>query len=79
MAIKRITISVPVQLAARVKKAAGAGPVSEWVTAAIEERLEDAELERLWDAYCRDVSPTREEQRQARAMLGRLTKRRRVA
>ncbi|MBX3189773.1 MAG: hypothetical protein KF819_22295 [Labilithrix sp.] len=74
MAIKRITISVPERVAARIKKAAGSAPVSAWVTDAIEDRLEDAELERAWAAFVRDVKPTREEARRAHAMYERLLK-----
>ncbi|MBK8593320.1 MAG: hypothetical protein IPN77_30250 [Sandaracinaceae bacterium] len=36
MTIKRITISVPSEVAARIKKAAGKTPVSAWVTGVIE-------------------------------------------
>jgi hypothetical protein len=77
MSIKRITISVPAVVAARIKSAAGAKPVSTWVTEVIEERLEDAELERLWQEFYRSVAPTPEQARRAEAMLGRLTRRKR--
>lgn len=74
MSIKRITISVPDRVAARIKKAAGSTPVSAWVTDVIEDRLEDAELERAWADYLRDVKPSREESRRAEAIFKRLTK-----
>lgn len=74
MSIKRITISVPESVAARIKKASGSTAVSAWVTHVIEERLEDAELERAWREYLRDVNPSRGESRRADAMFKRLTK-----
>jgi hypothetical protein len=74
MSIKRITISVPAAVATRIKKAAGAAPVSSWVTDVIEERLNDEELERQWQNFYRDVSPTRADVSGARAMFKRLTK-----
>jgi len=82
MAIKRITISVPEAVAARIKRAAGAAPVSAWVTGLIEEYLDDAELERKWEAFYREVNPSRKEVRRAETMFRRLTKanrRKRVA
>ncbi len=73
MAIKRITISVPADVAARIKKAAGSTPISAWVTDRIEEHLDDAELERLWTAFYREVAPAREDTRAAAAILKRAT------
>lgn len=74
VAIKRITISVPEEVAARIKKAAGTVPVSTWVTDLVEEHLEDGELEKQWEAFYRDVSPTREDIRRADAIFKRITK-----
>jgi hypothetical protein len=74
MSIRRITISVPVEVAARIKKAAGKAPVSAWVTGVIEDRLDDAELERLWQEFYRSVRPRREDVRRADAILRRLMK-----
>ena len=79
MTIRRITISVPEAVARRIKRAAGRGPVSSWVTSLVEEHLDDAELERAWAAFCEDVKPTRADARRADAMFKRLTKRRRHA
>ena len=81
MSIKRITLSVPEAVATRIKKAAGAKPVSAWVTELIEDHLDDVELERQWEAFYRDVNPSAKEVRRARLILDRLTKpgRRRVA
>lgn len=74
MPIKRITISVPASVAARIKRAAGESSVSAWVTDVIEEHLEDAELEHLWQQYYRDVAPEKQDARQADALFQRLTK-----
>ena len=75
MSIKRITISVPAKVASRIKKAAGSMPVSTWVNDAIEERLNDAELEQQWREFYRDVSPSRKDVGRADLMFKRLTKR----
>ena len=74
MGIKRITISVPAEVAARIKKAAGGTPISAWVTDRIEEHLEDAELDRMWTEFYEDVAPTREDTRAAAAIFKRLAK-----
>jgi hypothetical protein len=77
MAIRRITISVPENVAVRIKRAAGRQPVSSWVTAVIDEKLDDAELERQWEAFYRDVAPKRDDIRRADASARGLTRRRR--
>ena len=74
MAIKRITISVPEEVAKRIEKAAGKAPVSAWLTELVDEHLNDAELERQWADFVRDVAPTAADVRRAEAMLGRLVK-----
>ncbi len=74
MTIRRITISVPEEVAKRIKKAAGPTPVSSWVTSVIEEHLDDAELERLWREFYRDVNPRGAAVRRADAMFQRLKK-----
>lgn len=51
MTIKRITISVPEDLAEKIKDAAGDKPVSAWVTALIERELDEERLDRLWDEW----------------------------
>jgi len=75
MAIRRITISVPEQVAARIKKAAGSTPVSAWVTSLIEDHLDDTELDRLWQEFYRDVNPGREARRKADAIMKRARRR----
>ena len=74
MSIRRITISVPKEVAGRIKRAAGKQPVSAWVTDVIEERLDDAELERQWDAFYREVAPKRSDSRRADTLFRRLTR-----
>ena len=73
MRIHRITISVPAAIATRIKKAAGVTPVSAWVTGVIEEHLEDEELERLWQDFCRSVHPKRRDIQRANAIFRRVT------
>jgi hypothetical protein len=77
MSIRRITISVPADVAVRIKKAAGKLPVSAWVTGVIEEHLDDADLERLWDEFYRSVRPDARDVRRANAVFRQLTRPRR--
>jgi hypothetical protein len=74
MSIKRITISVPSDVASRIKKAAGRVPVSAWVTDVIEEHLDDTALEKQWQRFHADVKPKPADVRRASAMLRRMTK-----
>jgi hypothetical protein len=74
MAIKRITISVPANVAARIKKAAGKKPVSAWLTELVEEHLDDTELQRQWESFYRDVAPTPADIEKAEAIYKRLMK-----
>lgn len=74
MTIQRITISVPAALARRLRKAASATSVSAWVTGVIEERLDDAELDRIWEEFCRSVRPRPADVRRANALFKRLTR-----
>jgi hypothetical protein len=74
MAIKRITISVREDVAKRIRKAAGKKPVSSWVTDLIEERLDDAELNRQWEEFYRDVNPGPRAEQKAKKILDELTK-----
>ncbi|HVJ14662.1 MAG TPA: hypothetical protein VM686_04450 [Polyangiaceae bacterium] len=74
MSIKRITISVPTAVATRIKKAAGTKPVSAWVTDVIEEHLDDAELERQWQAFYREVKPSQRDVQRAEAIFKRASR-----
>jgi hypothetical protein len=77
MSLRRITISVPSSVAARIKKAAGSTSVSAWVTGVIEDHLDDVELERMWDEFYRSVRPRPADARRAEALLRRLSRGRR--
>jgi hypothetical protein len=77
MSTRRITISVPTKVAARMKKAAGDASVSAWVTGLIEERLNDAELERQWNEFYKSIHFRPEDVRRAEAILRGLRKPRR--
>jgi hypothetical protein len=79
MTIRRITISIPEAVARKIKRAAGRAPVSSWLTALVEEHLDDRALDRAWAEFCRDVKPTRPDSKRADALFSRLTKRRRKA
>jgi hypothetical protein len=72
MSIERVTLSVPTEIAARLKKAAGTTPVSAWVAALIEERLDQAELEAQFRAFCVRHAPTERDAVKASAILARL-------
>ena len=75
MTLKRITISVSEEVASRIRTAAGDTPVSTWVTDVLEEHLDEADLERYWQDFYRDVKPSRQDVRRAKSTLQRLTKR----
>jgi hypothetical protein len=61
MAAVRITLSVPDELAAQIKSAAGQGTVSGWVVKVIEEYFaEDEELERQFGEWL-DAHPVDDE------------------
>ena len=72
MPIARVTISLPVDLARRVKKAAGKKPVSAWLAKLIEDRLSDEEYERLLKEHFTDFPMTRAERRAGDEMFERL-------
>ncbi|MBI4951828.1 MAG: hypothetical protein HY908_07320 [Myxococcales bacterium] len=74
MTIRRITISVPEEVARRIKRAASQRSVSAWVTQVLEESLGRAELERAWEAFYREVAPSRQAVRRADAIFELLTK-----
>jgi hypothetical protein len=70
MAAVRITLSVPDELAARIKKAAGDGTVSGWVVKVIEEWFdEDEELERQFDEWLEAHPVDEETQREVNAEI----------
>ena len=58
MAIRRLTLSIPEELADRIKQAAGDRPVSAWVTDRLEADLNEAELEQQWIEFYDSLNPT---------------------
>jgi hypothetical protein len=72
MAIRRITISVPEELAERIKQAAGDKPVSQYVTETLEKELSDDELQRQWEEFYRSLPPNPEADMKAAEMFERL-------
>jgi post-segregation antitoxin (ccd killing protein) len=74
MSTRRVTISVPEEVALRMRDAAGDESISAWVTSAIEAKLEDAEAERLWQAFYASVAPSRADVRRGDALFQRLTR-----
>lgn len=77
MTIRRITISVPEETAKKIKTAAGKTPVSAWITELVEERLSDAEVDRLFAEVYREAAPTPADKRRAAEIFERITKPRR--
>jgi len=77
MTIARVTFSTPAATLRKIKRAAGKRGVSAWLTEMVEERLGEQELERLWESFCKDVTPTAAETRRADAIFTRGTRARR--
>lgn len=76
MAAVRITLSVPDELAARIKAAAGSGTVSGWIVKIIKEYLaEDAELERRFDEWLEANPPSEEATQRADELFEHLFRR----
>jgi hypothetical protein len=72
MATTRVTVSLPADLVAKLKVEAGERSMSAYVAALIQEHLEDAELERLWQAYLDDVGVTSDDIATADQVLNEL-------
>lgn len=70
MATVRITLSVPEELAGRIKMAAGEGTVSGWIVKVIEGYFaEDVELELQFDAWLKEHPVDEDTQREVDAVL----------
>lgn len=69
MSIRRITISLPEELAERLKSAAGDRPVSTWVTELIEQELERERLDQLWEDYMAEIGVDPEAEEYARRVI----------
>src|SRR3954467_15520275 len=77
MATKRVTVSVPVEVATRMKRAAGRKrSVSEWVTSAVVRALEDDDLRRRFLAVCDEVEANPADEQRARYAFAQITRRR---
>ena len=74
MSIRRITISLPESVAGRIKRAARSKPVSTWVTDVIQAHLDDAEMERQWQAFCGDIGLSPQDERRGDRLFDRLTR-----
>lgn len=72
MATRRVTVSLPEELAEKLKEQAGDRSVSALVTDILEERLERRELDRLWADYLRDVGASESDLAEADGILNDL-------
>jgi hypothetical protein len=76
MATKRITISVPVDTAKRIKQAAGRErSVSDWVARAVARSLEEDDLRRRFLEFCDDLPATSKQLADVDTAFDRITKR----
>lgn len=75
MAIKRVTVSLPEELAAKLRSEAGGRSVSAYVADLISEHFDESEVERLWRSYLDEVAITSEDIATADEILNKLTAR----
>ena len=73
MAIKRVTVSLPENLATRVSVAAGERSVSAYIARVLGEHLETSELEVLWREYVSEVGVSADDLAAADEVLDELT------
>jgi hypothetical protein len=71
---RQITIRVSATLAARIKKAAGRLPISAWAARVIEERLDDADHERMWREFHGRVRPRAVDVKRADEIFEKITR-----
>ena len=74
MATKRITISVPVEIASQIRRAAGRRSISEWVASSVARTLEEDDLKRQFLEFCDSIRATPAEERRAQASFDRITR-----
>ena len=80
MATKRITVSVPEEIATRIKRAAGRNrSVSEWVTNAVTRTLEEEDLRQRFLEFCDAVKATPAQEKQAKASFDLITQGKKIA
>lgn len=70
--IKRVTISLPEEIADRLRADAGDRSVSAHVAELISRHLEDAELDEMWQSYLGDVGLTADDIAAADRLLDEL-------
>ena len=74
MATKRITVSVPADVATRIRQAAGrTHSVSEWVTKAVTRSLEEEDVQRRFLEFCDAVEVTASDIRRVNASFDQIT------
>ena len=73
MTTKRVTVSLPAELAARVTAAAAGRSVSAYVAEVLGERLDSSDLDEAWRAYVADVGVSDSDIAAADAVLDGLT------
>lgn len=75
MSTQRITVSVPTDIAIRVKRAARrTGSVSEWVTSAVTRALDEEDLKRRFLEFCDAVKSDPADERRAKVSFDRITR-----
>lgn len=80
MATKRITVSLPTDIANRIKRAVGRRrSVSEWVANAVTRTLEEEDLKQRFLEFCDDVKATPAEEKQAQASFDRIARSEKVS
>lgn len=72
MTTRRVTVSLPEELAEKLREQAGERSVSAFVADILEERLERRELDRLWADYLRDTGVSASDLTEADAILNDL-------
>ena len=75
MATKRITVSLPVDVAVQLQRAAArSSSVSEWVTNAVTRTLAEEHMRDRFLSFCDGVKASPAEEKQAKASLERITR-----
>jgi Arc/MetJ-type ribon-helix-helix transcriptional regulator len=75
MATKRITISVPIEIAKRIRVAAGEShSISEWIAGAVEQTLEQEDVKRRFIAWCEQTPTSGEDERKIARAFDRIRK-----
>jgi disulfide oxidoreductase YuzD len=75
MATKRITISVAIEVAKRIRVAAGKSrSISEWIAGAVERTLEEEDVKLRFIAWCEETPASQEDERRVAQALDRICK-----